>query len=113
MRAARALGIMGHIVGDVAQPMHADSSDREDRVHSLYEQAVDRLVPDYPFRYDGRDKARPAARIRRIAQQAHKAYEELVRNYDRDGYNPRVHRITKRQLKRAANALADLIVGLR
>ena len=33
--ANRALGIMGHLVGDVAQPMHTASSDREDRIHSL------------------------------------------------------------------------------
>ena len=39
--------------------------------------------------------------------------DELVREYDRHGYNRKVHRITKRQLKRAANAVADLIVSLR
>lgn len=89
---------MGHLVGDVAQPMHTDSPDREDRVHSLYEQAVDRLLPDYLFRYDGRAKAGPATRTRKVAQIAHRSYGELVRTYDRDGYNPRVHRITKRQL---------------
>ncbi len=31
--ASRALGIMSHFVADVAQPMHTDSSAREDRVH--------------------------------------------------------------------------------
>jgi hypothetical protein len=36
-----------------------------------------------------------------------------VRTYDRRGYNSKVHRITKRQLKRAANAVADLITSLR
>ncbi len=93
-------------------PPFSDSSDREDRVHSLYEQAVDRLLPDYPFRYDGRAKAKPATRTRKVAQIAHRSYRELVRPYDRDGYDPRVHRITKRQLNRAANTLADLIVSL-
>ena len=93
--------------------MHTDSSDREDRIHSLYEQAVDRLLPDYSFRYDGHTKARPASRTRKVAQQAHESYTELVRTYDRDGYNRQVHRITKRQLKRAANALADLIASFR
>ena len=46
-RASKALGYLAHIVGDVAQPMHTDSSDGEtDSVHSRYEQAVDaRAVP--------------------------------------------------------------------
>ncbi len=48
-------------------------------------------------------------RTRRVARAAHKFYRELVRAYDRHGYNRKVHRITKRQLKRAANAIADLI----
>jgi hypothetical protein len=66
---SRALGIMSHFVADVGQPMHTDSSKREDRVHGPYEEAVDRRIPDYPFRYDGRDAARPAARTRRVARQ--------------------------------------------
>lgn len=111
--ASRALGIMSHFVADVAQPMHTDSSKREDRVHGPYEAVVDRRIPNYPFRYDGRDAARPARRTRRVARAAHEFYRELVRAYDRNGYNRRVHRITKRQLKRAANALADLITSLR
>lgn len=48
--ASRALGIFSHFVAAVAQPMHTDSSEREDRVHGPYEAVVDRLVPDYPFR---------------------------------------------------------------
>jgi hypothetical protein len=111
--ASRALGIMSHFVADVAQPMHTDSSDREDRVHGPYEEAVDRRIPDYPFRYEGRDAARPALRTRRVARAAHKFYRELVRAYDRHGYNRKVHRITKRQLKRAANAVADLMTSLK
>ena len=111
--ASRALGIMSHFVGDVAQPMHTDSSDKEDGVHSSYESAVDsrseRGDGVYGFSYDGKDLAKPATTIRRLARQAHKAYKELVRVYDRHGYNDRVHSITKRQLKRAANALTGLI----
>lgn len=111
--ASRALGIMSHFVADVAQPMHTDSSNREDRVHGPYEEAVDRRIRDYLFRYDGREAAKPAARTRRVARQAHRFYRELVRAYDSHGYNAKVHRITKRQLKRAANALADLITSLK
>jgi hypothetical protein len=53
--------------------------------------------------------ARPGPRTRRVARRAHRYYFQLVREYDRHGYNSTVHRITKRQLKRAANAVADLI----
>lgn len=111
--ASRAVGILAHIVGDVAQPMHTDSSDREERVHSSYEVAVDerseRGDDVYSFRFDGIDPARPYARTVAVARQAHRAYDDLVRIYDVHGYNRRVHRITKRQLNRAANALADLL----
>lgn len=103
---------MSHFIADVANPMHTDSSDREDRVHSSYESAVDSRIPDYPFRYDGRDDAKPGPRTRRVARAAHPYYWDLVRNYDNHGYSDEVHRITRRQLKRAANALADLLSAL-
>ena len=110
--ASRALGYLAHIVGDVAQPMHTDSRDREDRVHSSYEDAVDRRIETYGFRYDGRHAVRPAARTRRVARAAHRYYFDLIRAYDRHGYNDKVDTITRQQLKRAANALADLITSL-
>lgn len=114
--ASRAVGILAHIVGDVAQPMHTDSSDREDGVHSSYEVAVDgrseRGDGIYAFSFDGLDPARPYARTVAVARQAHLAYRDLVRIYDSSGYTRRVHRITKRQLGRAANALADLLARL-
>jgi len=105
--ASRALGILAHIVGDVAQPMHTDSRPREDRVHPLYESAVDRR--DYSFNYDGADDVNPRARALRVARAAHNYYFDLIRAYDNHSYNDKVHRITKRQLNRAANALADLL----
>lgn len=110
--ASRALGYLAHIVGDVANPMHTDSSAREDRIHSSYEQAVDRRIENYRFRYDGEDAARPLLKTRRVARVAHRSYWDLVREYDRHGYNRKVHRITKRQLNRAANAMADLLTSL-
>lgn len=110
--ASRALGVMSHFVADVANPMHTDQSNREEDIHSLYEDDVDERIADYPFRYDGRDEARPGARTRRVARVAHRFYWELVRSYDNHGYGAKVHRITKRQLKRAANALADLIASI-
>lgn len=115
--ASRAVGILAHIVGDVAQPMHTDQTDREERIHSSYEVAVDgRSEPDdsvFGFSYDGGGgAARPGRRTLALARAAHRYYAELVRAYDRDGYSRRVHRITQRQLNRAANALADLLARL-
>lgn len=105
--ASKALGILAHIVGDVAQPMHTDSRPREDRVHPLYESAVDRR--EYSFNYDGSDDVNPGARTVRVGRVAHNYYFDLIRAYDNHSYNAKVHRITKRQLNRAANAVADLL----
>lgn len=110
--ASKALGYLAHIVGDVAQPMHTDSSDRENGVHGSYESAVDRRISDHSFTYDGEDPARAGAETRRVARRAHRYYWDLVRVYDSHGYNERVHQITKRQLNRAANAMADLLASL-
>jgi hypothetical protein len=62
--------------------------------------------------YDGADFARPYGRTLRLARDAHQFYAELVRKYDAHGYSPRVDQVTRRQLNRAANALADLIRAL-
>jgi len=115
--ASKALGIMAHIVADIAQPMHTDGSlAAEDRVHSPYESAVDSRSEAsdrvYRFAYDGVDQAAPFARTVRLAKAAHKYYRTLVKTYDAHGYNARVNRITKRELNRAANAVADLVSAL-
>jgi hypothetical protein len=34
-------GYLAHIVADVAQPIHSDSSEREDGVHSAYKSVAD------------------------------------------------------------------------
>ncbi len=107
--ASKALGIMSHFIADVANPMHTDQTGREEAIHSPYEDDVDERIRSYGFHYNGRDSADPGAKTRSVARQAHKLYGELVRTYDRQGYNRRVHRITKRQLNRAANALVALI----
>lgn len=77
----------------------------------LYESAVDRR--DYTFNYDGTDDVNPRARTLRVARTAHNYYFDLIRAYDNHSYNDKVHRITKRQLNRAANAVADLIWSVR
>lgn len=110
--ASKALGYLAHIVGDVAQPMHTDQRDREDSIHSPYESDVDERV-GFRFLYDGRQSAKPAKTVRKLAHRAHRCYFELVRAYDGHGYNQKVKRITRRRLRDATNELADLIVFLR
>ena len=111
--ASKALGYLAHIVGDIANPLHTDQREREEGIHSSYEGAVDRRTGSYRFDYDGADPASPARKVRRIARVAHRSYFELLREYDRAGYTRRVHRITKRQLDRASEAMADLLTSLR
>jgi hypothetical protein len=115
--ASKALGIMAHLLGDVANPMHTDGAlEVEDHVHGPYESDVDspsEIGDDvYTFNFDGVDSATPYQRAVKVARQAHRFYRELVRTYDRRGYNARVHRITKRQLNRAADAVADVVAAL-
>jgi hypothetical protein len=115
--ASRALGIVAHLIADVAQPMHTDGSLRaEDGVHGAYETAVDSRSEasddEYVFDFDGVDAATARATTLRIARQAHRSYRSLVTTYDDHGYNARVARITHRQLNRAANAIADLLVSI-
>ena len=48
----------------------------------------------------------------RVAKLAHRCYRTLALTYDAHGYNARVDRITRRELNRAANAVADQAVSL-
>ena len=117
--ASRALGIMAHLLADVAQPMHTDDYlEAEDAIHRKYEEEVDERCQGtpaacvYTFHYDGRDHAHPFYRTRRVAESAHERYRRLVLAFSRHHYNARVDRITKRQLDLGANALADVIASL-
>ena len=110
--ASKALGYLAHIVGDIANPTHTDSREREERMHSAHESAVDRRISGFTFRYDGRDAADPYDRTVALAGRAHAHYFDLVDAYLRHGYNRKVHRITRRQLNRGANAVADVISSL-
>lgn len=117
-RASRSLGIMAHLVADVAQPMHTDGwLDAEDRVHGDYEAGVDQRCTSfsrcrYRVRYDGADRVDPEVRTRSVARHAHVRYAELVTTFHRHGYTAKVDTITRRQLNRAANAVADLLTSL-
>jgi hypothetical protein len=116
--ASRALGIMSHMLADVAQPMHTDQTKLEEKVHARYEVAVDTRCTSpsscrYRFGYDGVHRAKPYGRTVAVATKAHRHYSTLVTRYARRGYDGTVDRITRRQLNRAAQALADLMVAVR
>ncbi len=115
--ASKALGIMAHLFGDMAQPMHTDSTPKEDSVHSPYEEAVDsrsqRSDNVYVFHDDGKDHpTAPFEAAAALARHSHRFYAKLVNVYAAHGYNSWVNRLTKQQLNLAANALADLMAAL-
>jgi hypothetical protein len=115
--ASRALGIMSHMFGDLAQPMHTDSLAKENSVHSAYEEAVDsrsqRSDHVYVFHDDGNDHpTNPFAAAAALARHSHRFYTKLVNLFAAHGYNAWVNRLTKRELNLASNALADLISAL-
>jgi hypothetical protein len=116
--ASRALGIVAHLVGDLAQPMHTDGrSPLEDGVHASFEHAVDERCSAascvYEMHFNGRDVVRPYAQALATARAAHRFYTQLIRAYSAHGYSGAVDEITRGQLDWAANAVADLIWSLR
>jgi hypothetical protein len=118
-KASRTLGIMSHLLSDIAQPMHTADTKAEDSEHLKYEGKVDARCEGSPskciyrFRYDGPDRARPRKRTLREVRRAKPYYSDLVNQVAEHGYNSEIHRITRRQLNRAANAIADLIIRMR
>jgi hypothetical protein len=118
-QASRTLGIMSHLLSDIAQPMHTADSKKEEDAHLKYEGKVDARCEGSPsaciyrFRYDGPDRARPRKRTLREVRRASPYYSKLISEVIEHGYNDEIHRITRRQLNRAANAIADLIVSMR
>jgi hypothetical protein len=115
--ASYSVGILAHIVGDIAQPMHTDSRPAEtSSVHTGYERAVDSRTElsdsIYSFTYDGATTGKASDVVIELARAAHPYYRPLVRTFSDGGYSPRVHRITQRQLNAASNTLADLLIQL-
>jgi hypothetical protein len=98
--------------GDLANLMHTDQTRVEDRIHSSYEEAVDdrsrKRGSTYKFNYDRRHSGKPGRKAMHAARASHRLYKRLVRAYNRNGYSPFVHRLTRRQLNRGANAVADV-----
>jgi hypothetical protein len=118
-KASRTLGIMSHLLSDIAQPMHTADSKKEHDQHLKYEGKVDARCEGSPseciyrFRYNGPDRARPRKRTLREVRKASPYYSDLIDEVAEHGYNNKIHRITRRQLNRAANAVADLILSMR
>jgi hypothetical protein len=116
-KASQALGILAHLLGDIANPMHTDQMWKEESIHSAYESKVDsrsrRTSNVFRFRFDGRDDPSPYRKAIKVARRAHMKYDALVTSFYRSGYSKRVDLITKTQLNRAANALADVAAGIR
>jgi len=67
----------------------------------------------FKFHYDGRDPGKPGHKAKHVARVSHRFLTRLVRTYDRNGYSPKVRRITKRQLNRGANAVADVAAAIK
>ena len=113
--ASRALGIMAHLVGDMAQPMHTDgTSVHEHSVHPAFEDEVDERCTStssciYEMHFNGRNVVAPYADALATARDAHPFYRTLIDAYWAHGYNHVVDQITRRQLDRAANVTADLL----
>ena len=116
-KASKALGFLAHMLGDLANPMHTDQKWKEESIHSAYESQVDsrsrRTSNVYRFIYDGRHDSAPYRKAVRVARRAHRKYDVLVDRFYRNGYTDRVHRITRSQLNRGANAVADVAAGIR
>lgn len=112
--ASRALGIMSHMLGDVAQPMHTDDRlDAEASIQPAYEHDVDTMCSrsqcQFAVENMGIDHVLPYGATVALARASHNLYGELVRTYYRDGFTNRVHAISGRQINLAANVLAGLI----
>jgi hypothetical protein len=112
-KASKSLGYLAHMLGDLANPMHTDQTSKEELIHSSYESAVDQVFTDFRFSYDGRDKASPYKTAVRLAKTSHKKYDSLVNKFDLNGLNAKVRTITRTQLVRGANAVADLAARIK
>jgi hypothetical protein len=68
-----------------------------------------------PPRLRPRRPTKPHKRARALVRRAHPLYTELVGavRHDANGYNQRIHTITKHRHNDAANTIADLILQLR
>ena len=114
------VAIMSHYLGDLCQPMHTDQTTLEDSVHAPYEDAVDNVTVSASSVKGWAHFAgyKPVRNVRKfaiaVATASHRDYHALVWDFAAGGFSDAtVQVITKRSLNRAANKLADLIIGLK
>ena len=67
----------------------------------------------YRLYYDDSDSGKPGRKAKHVAAAAHRFYQGLVRSYDRNGYSPLAHRVTKHQIYRGANAVAYVAAAIK
>jgi len=102
-KASCSLGILAHLLGDLANPMHTDQTNQRGGHPLSHEEAVDRRSGKrdtiYKFHYDGRDSGSPVTR----PSMSPECPTALTRDWCAimtARIQRRVHRITKRQLNR-------------
>jgi hypothetical protein len=119
--ASTAFGLLAHYYTDACDPLHTAESRAEARrnLHKRYEQRVmlllNRTAPNRINRAS--TQARAAAVPSGVvaftvsgASAAHADYTKLVRGFQRRGFSTRTARITRRNLSRAVEGLAGIMV---
>lgn len=107
--AAYSAGVISHYVADVANPLHTDSSDAEDAIHSKYETEVTQHLSQITVSVVELDTiVDVSAYVVSIAESSHGYYWALVNNYTQSGWNTDVDYITETCLSMAVKATASL-----
>lgn len=113
--AGRSIGLMSHYLADINSPLHTDNLAAEKSMFDSYENAVETRTdePDeasFTVSFDGKNYVKNVRRFsRKSAILAHADYKNLVAGYNLAGFDATVTAITRRNLNRAVNRLADLI----
>lgn len=80
------LGVIGHLTGDLNQPVHLGDDEKLESRRGDYEQYLERRRPRFPTVFYGIEQTRPVDRVIRRAQVRARSYEPLLRaEYFRDG----------------------------
>lgn len=117
--AGRSIGLMSHYFADINSPLHTDNLAAEKRMFDSYENAVETRTdePDeatFTVSFDGKNYIKNVRRFsRKSAILAHADYKTLVAEYNLAGFDATVTAITRRNLNRAVNRLADLIYSVK
>lgn len=116
--ASRYVGILSHYYADVCEPLHTDGAPGGTKTRRLYERGVDSMLTTSTSRptwaaYDGYQYVTdPSWTGVSAAKTAHKSYALLLKRYAKRRFTSGVTSITRAQLNRAANGVADLIMSI-